>query len=107
MDEFTVSATASDSAVRATVAGDVDLATAERLREAVTSEVRPGVRVDLDCSGVSFLDSAGVRVLLELNRTAREAGGGLVLVAPSEVVVRILDLAGVAGLFALRPPAVS
>lgn len=103
MDEFTVSATASEAAAQVAVAGDVDLASADGLLEAVAPLVRPGVEVAVDCAEVRFLDSAGLRVLLELNRRAQDAGGTLVLVAPSEVVTRILELAGVVQLFTVRP----
>lgn len=103
MDEFTVSATASEAAAQVAVAGDVDLASAAGLLEAVAPLVRPGVEVTVDCAEIRFLDSAGLRVLLELNRRAQDVGGTLVLVAPSEVVTRILELAGVVRLFTVRP----
>jgi anti-sigma B factor antagonist len=103
MDEFTVSATSSDASVLVAVAGDVDLATADRLHTAVAPLIRPQVRIDVRCADISFLDSAGLRVLLELNRQAQEAGGTLTLCAPSEVVSRTLDLAGVAELFTVMP----
>ncbi|NUR61628.1 MAG: STAS domain-containing protein [Catenulispora sp.] len=104
MEEFTVSATASETAARVAVSGDVDLAAADRLLAAVAPLIRPGAEVAVDCADVRFLDSAGLRALLELNRKAQDAGGTLALVAPSEAVSRLLELAGVAGLFTVRPP---
>lgn len=105
MDEFTVSATAPDAegqVARVAVRGDVDLATADRLQAAVAPLLRPRAEVVLDCAGVGFLDSTGLRVLLALNRAARADGGTLVLEAPPEAVTRVLALAGVAGLFTVR-----
>lgn len=107
MEEFTVSATASEAAARVAVAGDVDLAAADRLLAAVAPLIRPRAEVAVDCAQVRFLDSAGLRALLELNRKAQEAGGTLVLEAPSAAVARLLELAGVADLFTVRPPAAS
>ncbi|MBW8804207.1 MAG: STAS domain-containing protein [Catenulisporales bacterium] len=107
MDEFTVSTTTSGTAVRVAVRGDVDLATAEQLQEAVSPLIRAGCEVAVDCAEIQFLDSAGLRVLLELNRRAGEAGGELVLVALSDIVSRVLDLAGVAQMFTVRPGPVS
>ena len=104
MDEFSVSAAEQDSMVHVDVGGDVDLATADRFHAEVVPWIQPGREVALDCAGVRFLDSTGLRVLLDLNHRAQESGGELVLVAPSEAVSRVLDLAGVAALFTVRRP---
>ncbi len=52
-----------------TVAGDIDLATSPRLREAVTAALvaEPAVLV-LDLSAVTFLASTGLSVLLDAHR---------------------------------------
>ena len=102
MDDLTVSATSSDTSVLVAVKGDVDLATAEKLHVAVGELIQPGRRIDLHCAEVDFLDSAGIRVLLDLSRRSEEAGGSLALRAPSDVVCRVLELAGVARLFTIR-----
>lgn len=112
MDDFTVSATSadgpdasadegSDRLVRVT--GDVDSVTAHRLRSAVAPLLGPGAKVTLDCAGIRFLDSAGLRVLLELHRTAQDEDGQLVLAAPPAVVERVLELSGVTELFTILP----
>jgi len=103
MDEFTVATTESGTTVRVAVRGDVDLATAEELRAAVVPLIRAGREVDLDCAEIGFLDSAGLRVLLDLNRRAGDAGGELVLVGLPDIVSRVLELAGVAQMFTVRP----
>ena len=108
MQEFSVSVAPPDPATTAvsvtvTVTGDVDLATAERLRETVLARIEPGREIRLDCSGVQFLDSAGLRVLLEADRTARAADATLVLAAPSDPMARTMTLAGVADVFTVRP----
>ena len=43
-------------------------------------------------SGVTFIDAAGIGVLVAAANRARRAGGGLSLVAPSRQVRRVLDL---------------
>jgi len=106
MQEFSVSVAPpgpATTAVLVTVTGDVDLATAERLRETVLARIEPGREVCLDCSGVQFLDSAGLRVLLEADRTARTTRASLVLAAPSDAVARTIQLAGVAEVLTVRP----
>lgn len=50
----------------------------------------------LDLSAVSFIDSSGLRVLVEAHQT-RERDGGLVLRSPSAAVQRLLEISGLAG----------
>lgn len=102
MDDFSVRATVEGTTVRAAVRGDVDLAGADRLWGAVSPLVLPGRDVVVDCSGIGFMDSSGLRTLLDLGRRAGQAGGGMVLAAVPAPVARVLDLAGVAGAFTIR-----
>ena len=48
------------------------------------------VHVVADLSGVTFIDSAGLGLLLKAFKRCKEAGGGLVIVRPSEVVRELL-----------------
>ena len=84
-----------------TVAGDVDLAAADTLWGVLDEYVRPGVAVVVDCSKVAFLDSMGLRTLIRAQQKADASGARLTLAAPSEAVLRVLQLAGVADLFVL------
>ena len=72
------------------VDGEVDLASADRLVDAV-SRMLDGSPPRLDVRKVSFLDSTGVHALI---RIARMQGGDVELVAPSREVRRVLDLVG-------------
>jgi anti-anti-sigma factor len=70
------------------------------LRSRVESLVRDGVRrVLLDLSGVSDIDAAGVGELIHIFNTAAAAGGVLEIAHMSPRVRRVLDVAGVLGLF--------
>ena len=68
--------------------GEIDMHTAPLVTRLKPSTERP--RVVLDLSGVTFVDSAGVRALLELAATLRV--GTLTLSCPSPPVRRVLDL---------------
>jgi anti-anti-sigma factor len=46
----------------------------------------------VDMSGVTFIGAAGVGVLVAAANRARQAGGGLSLLAPSRQVRRLLDV---------------
>ena len=54
-----------------------------------------GIRIVLDLSELSFMDSAGLAVILEAERRAGERRRSLVIRRPSRQVTRLLELAGV------------
>ena len=69
------------------VTGELDMATADEL-VAFLKGTGDGP-VLLDFSGVSFMDSSGLRAVLD---AARSIEGGIVLLHPSEQVRRVLDI---------------
>ena len=50
------------------------------------------VQLAVDMSGVTFIGAAGIGVLVATANRAREAGGGLSLLAPSRQVRQLLDI---------------
>jgi anti-anti-sigma factor len=84
--DLTVEADA-DGGVRITVRGELDLATAPRLRDALAD---PGGRVVLvDLRGLTFMDSTGVRTLLQANEDAASAGSELRFLLPRDGGARL------------------
>jgi anti-anti-sigma factor len=71
------------------VEGDLDLATAPAFEQAFAAEAGPDL--ELDCSGLLFMDSQGVRSVMVV-AAARPAGGRLVLRGLTPQVRRIADL---------------
>lgn len=55
--------------------------------------------IEIDCSGLTFIDCYGLRVLQEVQRACETAGVRLRLVAPSWCLTRLVDLAGLDGFF--------
>ncbi len=55
-----------------------------------------GTSVVLDFAGVTFVDSAGLRVIADTHRRLHDAGGGLVIRHPSGGLVKLLSLTGLA-----------
>ena len=70
------------------VAGDVDLATAPRLEDAVRAAVVPAGRVILDVRHVRFIDAAGLAALRAARLLAADAGAGFELVTGPGGAVR-------------------
>jgi anti-sigma B factor antagonist len=78
------------------IVGELDIATAPGL-EAVLLRSRPrDERVILDLSGLRFMDSTGLRVLLRATTAAKEGRWQLFLRNIPHNVRRLFDLAGVA-----------
>jgi anti-sigma B factor antagonist len=73
------------------VAGDLDAYTAPALEELLVGRETGGdVRVDL--SGVTFIDSTGIRAIVRADNDLRGRDRTLVVMAPSPSVMRLLEL---------------
>lgn len=80
--------------------GELDMATAGGLTELLHAAAERAGPIVLDFSGVSFMDSSGLRALLE-GAGLPNGGGPLVILNPSAQVRRVLDISipgGIPGL---------
>jgi len=85
------------------VIGNVETNAAEVFRDMMLRVIRRhGPSLLLDLSGVSFMDSAGLRALLMTRRLATMGGGSVCLITESPAVHRIIDLLGVRDVFPVR-----
>jgi anti-sigma B factor antagonist len=83
------------------VSGELDLASAPRLAEALTELSADPVVVDLtECT---FLDSAGMAVLVASARALSDSGRSLRVVAPDAGILRVLEITAVDTLIAIHP----
>jgi anti-anti-sigma factor len=74
--------------------GEIDLATVGLVRQAVDREQQPGESVVLDLREVGFMDTSGLRYVLELNDRAGQEGFRLLLVRGSRAVQRVFEVSG-------------
>jgi anti-sigma B factor antagonist len=78
-----------------TLTGELDPHTAPLLAAQLEGLADDGVTsVVLVLSGLGFIDSSGLRVVIAADRDLAERGGRLVLRSPSETVRRLLDITG-------------
>ena len=84
------------------VAGELDMATAPSLEEAL---VGAGFeqRIVIDLSACTFVDSSAVRVLVASARDSAAANGSLALVAPDPGILRVLEISGVDTMLPVHP----
>lgn len=78
------------------VAGELDMSNAEafrdRLRELTAGD---GARVIVDLSGVQFMDSAGLGVLIGGLKQVRLTGGSLRVVGSNAQIVELFHVTGI------------
>lgn len=74
--------------------GELDLTTVPELERCLLHTLAAGSAV-LELSGVSFIDSTGIALLVSISATAREHGWRLELRDPSPHVDRLIKLTGV------------
>ena len=92
-------------AVRVCPRGEVDLATAGAIREKFDEMSALGFRrVVLDLRGVTFLDSTGLRLALELRECSRDAAWEFAVIEGIAAVQRVFELTGVRSLIPFIAP---
>jgi len=88
------------STLLVSVSGELDIASAPRVREAVEDGLDDAVRaVVLELAGVGFLDSSGLRALIDVAAGCESAGRAFALASPSSRVERLLGMVGLAERF--------
>jgi len=97
VDLLTVSVTARESAgepyTLVEIAGEADVTNTDELRRLLDDEVSQQPRtLIIDLSGLRFMDSSALHVILRANRAMDREGGVLALAGPREPVAKMLRL---------------
>ncbi|MBR1392593.1 MAG: anti-sigma factor antagonist [Ruminococcus sp.] len=81
----------------AELSGDIDHCSAKGLREPVDKEImtRLPLHLILDFSGVGFMDSSGIGLIIGRYKLMNDMGGDLLITDPCPEVRKIMELAGV------------
>ncbi|GGS43076.1 hypothetical protein GCM10010259_01770 [Streptomyces daghestanicus] len=83
--------------------GEIDLAAADEIAPLLDrATARPGARVVLDLSGITFLDASGLRLLTRARNRVLDEGGELHLVCSHPLTLRVLRITGLARLLPPR-----
>ncbi|MEN9601217.1 MAG: hypothetical protein RIS56_823 [Verrucomicrobiota bacterium] len=90
--------------------GRLDANWAEHVGNAIEAAIRAGQHhIDLEFSQVDYISSAGIRVLLKYYKQLKAVRGKMRVVQPTESVLAVLHLSGIAGMLvatAEAPPPV-
>ena len=76
------------------VEGELDGEVAPRLRRVLAAAIVAGERISIDLGRVTFVDSSGLRAIVDARRAAAEFDVELVVVAAAPEVSRLLHLVG-------------
>ena len=88
----------------ATIAGELDVYSADRLRgELAPLTARDDETLIVDLSGVTFIDSTALGVLTGAAKLLRTGGGRLVLVSGDPRFRRLLEITGLLAVLRLEP----
>jgi anti-anti-sigma factor len=97
--EFDIAAAINGSIATVVISGELDNSSAPRVISMVQEIAGAPVHgIELDCKGVTFLDSAGVRALIVSRNDAARMGIDVVVVQPSPPVTRVIEMTGLVGL---------
>lgn len=85
------------------VSGEIDVYTAPKLRERITALVADGhFHLVIDLTGVDFLDSTGLGVLVSGLRKVRLHDGSLSLVCTADRLLKVFKITGLEKVFAIH-----
>jgi len=85
-------------------AGEIDVATAPKLRERLDATVDRGpALVVVDLSAVTFIDSTGLGVLIGTSKRIEDAGGAMRLVVSEPRILKLFEITGLTDRFAIAP----
>ncbi|HKE48737.1 MAG TPA: STAS domain-containing protein [Rhodanobacteraceae bacterium] len=82
-----------DGIVLIRLSGEVDLSWSQQVRQAVLAALEKHPAVGVELSQVSYIDSSGIAALVEGFQSARARGSRFALVAISDAVRAVLELA--------------
>ena len=75
--------------------GDVDVANACQVyKRLIELDLRPGALLVLELRDATFIDSSGIRLILQARELAERNGASLLVVRGPERVMRMLELVG-------------
>jgi anti-anti-sigma factor len=83
-----------DGRLVARVTGDLDVYTAQEVKQSLCHLAAARVDLVLDLAGVEFIDSAGLRVVHIVAGRLREEGRALIVRCPDGHLTRILQITG-------------
>ena len=84
------------------IEGRLDTITAPRLQDVLIPSIDEAGQIELDLSKLSYLSSAGLRVLLMGQKTAEAKGASMILSGVSEEAMEVLEITGFVNMLSIK-----
>ena len=91
---MTINKTQNGDKITLTLSGRLDTITASSLQEALIPEFDTAKHIELDFQELAYVSSAGLRVLLMGEKTAKAKGAKQTLVNVSAEIMEVFDMTG-------------
>jgi anti-sigma B factor antagonist len=103
-DLLRVTAQPVEDAIMVRATGEIDVSTVDVLERKLRAARYEAASVLLDLSGVTFIDSSGLHLLLEASRSSAASDWGFFIVRLSETVEHLIEVSGTADLIMVVDP---
>jgi len=79
-----------------TIKGEVDIYSVDQFRKSIEKSINQKTsKIILDCTDLSYIDSTGMGVLIEMRNKTMEMGQKIVMKNPKPNIKKLLSLTGV------------
>jgi len=85
-----------------TLEGRLDTTTAPQLQDALIPEFDANKSIRLDFKGMEYVSSAGLRVVLQAEKTAKAKGGSMTLTNVSADILEVFEMTGFTDLLTIE-----
>lgn len=91
---MTINRTQENGTLTLVLSGRLDTTTSPKLQEALIPAFDEATHIELDFSKLAYVSSAGLRVLLLGQKTAKAKGASMTVSGVSEQIMEVLDMTG-------------
>ena len=93
----TIELTGEDRLLTVRMEGEIDHNSVEMIRNSVEKEIRRtgALNIAFDFSGVSFMDSSGVGLIMGRFKTVSSLGGKIIIYGMNNYIERIMRMSGI------------
>ena len=99
---MTINKTKDGETLILTLEGRLDTTTAPQLQDVLIPEFDTNKTIRLDFKGMEYVSSAGLRVVLQAEKTAKAKGGSMILCNVSADILEVFEMTGFSDLLTIE-----